>query len=140
MLPLAYRMSQEKSKSWPPLNNQQLSRKIWMPSFSWKRGKFGYHVPAASSYHHHHHGTICTFTSCAICIDCYGLHSETEEAALLTVCAACLSLYYTQWGQGSAGGRNSQEIRKTLPHPHRIAPQIAASVSSLCQKTCGILP
>lgn len=58
----------------------------------------------------------------------------------MTVLASCLSLYYTLWGCRSAGGGNSQEIRKTLPHPHRIAPQIVASMSSLCQKTSGNFP
>lgn len=43
-------------------------------------------------------------------------------------------------GCGSAGGGNSQEIRKTLTHPHRIVPQIAASMSSLCQKVSSIFP
>lgn len=58
----------------------------------------------------------------------------------MTVCAACLFLYYTPWGREVQEEGTARKSGKHYPHPHRIVPQIAAPTSSLCQETSGILP
>lgn len=50
-----------------------------------------------------------------------------------SVCISLISLLHPV-GCANERGRNSQETRKTQPHPHEIFPQIAAWMLDLCQK------
>lgn len=55
------------------------------------------------------------------------------------VCVLLISLLHPV-GCANARGRNSQETRKTQPHPHKIFPQMAVWKHDRCQKTSGIPP